>query len=42
VVLGGRVHSIAQRNKALEIAHAFAEGRQVIDDFEIIPQALIR
>jgi len=37
VVLGGRVHSIAQKNKSLEIARASAEGRQVVDDFEIIP-----
>jgi osmotically-inducible protein OsmY len=36
IVLGGRIHNIAQKNKALEIAKASAEGRQVIDDFEII------
>jgi osmotically-inducible protein OsmY len=37
VVLGGRLHSTAQKNKALEIAKTSAEGRQVVDDFEIIP-----
>lgn len=36
IVLGGRLHNIAQKNKALEVAKASAEGRQVIDDFEII------
>lgn len=36
IVLGGRIHNIAQRNKALAIAKASAEGREVIDDFEII------
>jgi len=36
IVLGGRIHNIAQKNKALAIAEASAEGREVIDDFEII------
>jgi osmotically-inducible protein OsmY len=36
IILGGRIHNIAQKNKALEIAKASADGRQVIDDFEII------
>jgi osmotically-inducible protein OsmY len=36
IVLGGRIHNIAQKNKALAIAKASAEGREVIDDFEII------
>lgn len=36
ILLGGRVHTIAQRDVALKIARDHAEGRQVIDDFEII------
>jgi hypothetical protein len=36
IILGGRIHNIAQKNKALAIAKASAEGREVIDDFEII------
>jgi len=36
VLLGGRVHTIAQRDVALSIARSHADGRQVIDDFEII------
>lgn len=36
-VLSGRVHTIAQRDLAIQIARNHADGRQVIDDFEIIP-----
>ena len=36
VLLSGRVHTIAQRDIALKIARDHADGRQVIDDFEII------
>ena len=36
VLLGGRVHTIAQRDVALKIARDHADGRQVIVDFEII------
>jgi osmotically-inducible protein OsmY len=36
VLLGGRVHTIAQRDVALKIARDHADGRQVIDDFEVI------
>jgi osmotically-inducible protein OsmY len=36
-VLSGRVHTTAQRDLAISIARNHADGRQVIDDFEIIP-----
>jgi osmotically-inducible protein OsmY len=36
-VLSGRVHTTAQRDLAISIARNYADGRQVIDDFEIIP-----
>lgn len=37
VTLGGRVHTTVQRDVAIAVATSLAEGRQVIDDFEIIP-----
>ena len=36
-VLSGRVHTTAQRDLAISIARVHADGRQVVDDFEIIP-----
>ena len=37
VTLSGRLHTTAERDLAIGIAHSYAEGRQIIDDFEIIP-----
>jgi osmotically-inducible protein OsmY len=39
IVLGGEVHTIDQKNVAIQIARSNADGREVIDDFRIIPSA---
>ena len=39
IVMGGRIHTLAQRDLALKIAKTLSDGREVIDDFQIIPEA---
>ena len=38
VILGGELNTITQRDTALAIAKQRADGRQVIDDFHVIPR----
>ena len=38
IILGGELNTITQRDTALAIAKQHADGRQVIDDFHVIPR----
>jgi osmotically-inducible protein OsmY len=41
IIMGGEVHTITQRDTALNIARTYSDGRQVIDDFHLTPRAAI-
>jgi osmotically-inducible protein OsmY len=38
IILGGELNTITQRDTALAIAKQHADGRQVIDDFHVMPK----